>query len=715
MFNISSFLQIDSKFKQLQKLNKNIIVTVTTSNRVIFTPCDNFQLIKEIYHSYFELYISNITFSLDGSLMAFSEDNNIHIVDTGCEQLVQTIKLDNDSVERMEFDLESRYIIFCTKLKKVYQYKYDKNYVISREFSFSKIGTISDIYFYDNMVAMGSEDGFLYITNLYSLTGKHIVKISNYKINKIYLRDKQTLLVGDDKGDIYIYNLYGMNQTKRVETGFTTISDIVFLPESDYIFVVGDSNHISIYNKNSMRLISSRYIEFYTIIEKIEVVDRYNLIILLKNGLLKKVVLQNPNILESLVVNNLLIDAFKIVEQDIILKDTKQYKIIEDSYDKVYKKAFNHLFNGDKDRAIELIEPFLIIKSKNHEIKQLFRAYQYYDRFKVIISQENYLIAYAISSKFPALQETTEFNKMENRFKIVFKKAQQLILNGEDTTDILSKFITVPQKRDTIRLMLRYNNDFITFLKAIDSDDFKTIYKKIELDESFLKIYDFKIIEDKVESILNDISLKLSVGDFEFAYKELGRFDGIDSLKDKISYLYKYCDASKELQKAYDLDNFVKCYEILDNNIILGRTELSSYLDKYWKKIIYKAENFMFNGDFKGLRGCLGELISVTTRRVKIGSLLRGCFYNQIEILRVEKKYIQSENLIYSFIDIFGLDDEILEFMRNYEALTGRDIAITQHQNLEIAEDSWIYSELIMGDLVHHRDDTTSGIIKLIN
>ena len=709
MFNISNLLQTTHKFKKLYKLNNNILALVTTLNKILFYSED--RLIKEIYHPYLDFDISYIIFSKDSNLMAFYEQDNVHIINTTSEQLIQTIKLESETIEFIAFDLESKYL-FISTINRYYKYKYSHNYALTKE-SFFKSSTVNVVSVGEMNIAMGCEDGNLYIKSFNSKLNDKIIKNNSSKINSIYYFDNLTILTGDDKGDIYIN--YLNDKVKKIETGFTKIRQIVRLPESNYIFVVGDSNYLSIYDVNSFKLISSKYIGFESNIDTIAIIDRYNFFVLLKNGHLKRVTLENLSHLNYLIVNNLLDKAFRIIEEDSILKDSDEYKKIETLYSNIHNQAIKYLVENHKNKALELLEPFKDLESKKQKIKQLFKAFDYYERFKILVIQKKYLIAYSITNKFVDLQQTPEYEEIENRFKYLFKVAQQMIISGNIMRAklILDEFMTVIQKRYIIKLLLNNNDEFIKLLKAIESEDFKTIYKITKADKTFLKIYDYKSIENKIELIIKKIQNNIKFSNLESAYEYIERLTDIDFLKPIVSKLLSECNIMSRFQEVYDNDNFILCYELLDENIFLHSVELASFLHKHWQKIIDKCENLALSGDLNEVKNILGELICIKTRRDKIGDLLRVCFYVQVDMLKNDKEYKRVENLIYLYIDIFGLDSEITAIMEEYEGDLDIKLAITQNRNLK--NDDWIYSELIMGDLVHHRDDGVGSIIKLIN
>ncbi len=109
-----------------------------------------------------------------------------------------------------------------------------------------------------------------------------------------------------------------------------------------------------------------------------------------------------------------------------------------------------------------------------------------------------------------------------------------------------------------------------------------------------------------------------------------------------------------------------------------------------------KCEDFALDGNIIEIKKSLGELISTKTRADKIGDILRLAFYTKINILLKERNFNSAQNIIYSYIDIFGEDIEIKDIMKNFERFSSKKLAITQNQSGREARYNWLNSELIV-------------------
>jgi hypothetical protein len=166
-------------------------------------------------------------------------------------------------------------------------------------------------------------------------------------------------------------------------------------------------------------------------------------------------------------------------------------------------------------------------------------------------------------------------------------------------------------------------------------------------------------------------------------------------IKEEIEELYKLTQEAKKFLNYYEKNNFVQCYETLDTHLELDSMQLAKLLEEHWKKKVYSCEIFALEGNIKALKDTLGELIHVTTRKEKIGELLRLSFHVKIKNEINYSHYKSAENFIYSYIDIFGMDSEITQLMKKFESSSRRKLAITFMQKKHKERNAWRYADII--------------------
>jgi hypothetical protein len=644
-------------------------------------------------------------FSPNGEYLAFCIKNQIYIIHIPSKTLIETINTYQEEIEILSFDLESKYIIAGTATGRVLQYRYDVSSSLARLCSFSKANQrekltqsfVSTFKFHKNRLACGSHYGDIFIIDLHSRINKNHLTNSKVRVTAICFSDEKTIISGTSDGKLFINYLDNMKESKRIDTGFTTIADIVLMSNPNYVMVSGDANYVSIYDINKYKIIHNKYIKFNGKVNDMVLVNGDTLIAVVDNSNIFRVELPSLAKLKSLILHNILDEAFNLCEKDFTMKDTKEYRQLQDNYDKVYAQAAQALINQQKEYALQLIDTFKNISSKKEEIALLFRAFEIYPRFKSLYLEKKYPLAYILSTQFPALQHTLEYKKMEESWKESFKNAQKQILLGRDeiAKSLLYEYITVASKRPIIKLILNHNKLFIEFLKAIEAKDFQKVNAIAKTHADFTKIPTYKSLQNNMEHALIEIQNYIKQGEVDLATETLEKFKELPSIALEVNTLMKDCKSMQKLKNAYEISDFKSCYEILDTCKGLEFSQLGMLLDKHWSKLMQSCEELASKGNIKDIKTTLGELILLSTRRDKIGDLLRVGFHAKIKMYIVKESFKSAENIIYSYIDLFGLDSEINLIMQLYEVTTKAKLAITEDSRR--SRDNWINSEIIIG------------------
>jgi hypothetical protein len=542
--------------------------------------------------------------------------------------------------------------------------------------------------------------GAIYAFDIYAQTNKLILKEKGERVDALCFIDNNRLISGNIKGDILVHYLDNSEKTKKIDAPFTKIKSIIKMPNPNYILIVGNSNYLAIADIKRNKILHSKYVEFDTKVKHALIIDKDSLLVTLDNNKILNIELATPILLESFILHNSLDKAFELIEDEPMLKDTKEYKLLQKRYDTIYRESINSLINQNKTLALKTIQMLKDVKSKKNEIQALFKAFEKYNRFKVLYLEKKYALAYAMSQKYEALKQTPIYAKLENKWLNSFINAKRHLLLGnyEAVKTLMNEYITVMSKRPIIKLFLNKDNDFIRFLKAMDNNDSQTIKKLIEKNTIFMQIPTFVSNNQTMKDEIQKVELLINQGEICKAKEILSKLKNNYYLEEKLNILYSKLQNMQKLKKAYDENNFKSCYEILDTHHHLNLSELGILLNKHWEKLIHECENFALKGNAKGIKNKLDELISVSTRANKIGDLLRVSFHSKIKAFLVKNMFNNAENLIYSYVDIFGSDNEIKSLMKTFENISKRKLAITQNQNERFQRNKWIKSELFMMD-----------------
>jgi len=691
-----------SQITQLAQLEGSIAYSSRLHGLKLFSH-EDCHILQNLRHEYLTSNTTHTIFSPDSLHVAFALNNIIYIINLKTKKLIQTIKSVDSKITHLSFDLSSSYIIAATQKGRVLQFKYSESTLLARVYSYKyeKIGNyrgsiISSMEFHKEYIITACYDGSIDIRNLYSKVNIASLKHSNSAITATCMVDEKTLISGDSQGNIYKQNISTPNSITEINTPFVSISQIITLSNPDYILVSSSSNSIAMINIRTAKTVHTSYLKFEVDILKILLINEETLIVALENHTLTKVLMPGVRELQSLILHNSLDKAFMLIDRNNMLYETHEYQTLQKNYRDIYLKAVDALINQNKKAALKITDPFKDIKSKKEEIKLLYGAFEIYPRFQTLFLEKNYTLCYNMASKLPALQLTNQYIKMEKVWKNVFLNAQRHILlgNKQDASALLSEYMSIASKRPIIKLILNENKLFVEFLKATEEKNFNKVNALAKKNSLLAQLPTYKILEEDMDDNLANIKKNIKYAKTQEARAAIELIHITPSVAQDIKVLLDACKDVEKLQKAYKEDNFKLCYELIDSSAHLSSTELGEMLNRHWVTLICQCEDYSLKGNIKGIKSTLSELMSIESRKEKVGDLLRVSFHIKIKQLLGAKKFKNAENIIYSYLDIFGSDKEIKHIMKQYEKFARVKLAITT--NKKIARDAWIHSDIIM-------------------
>ena len=348
----------------------------------------------------------------------------------------------------------------------------------------------------------------------------------------------------------------------------------------------------------------------------------------------------------------------------------------------------------------------LLHSQKNIDLNTLSYAV-----LKPLIDENSLALAFGVIDNNPILRGTTEHNKLEEMFKVVFTKATEELRKGNknNALKLLENFKDINSKKEEINALFIDFKHYDRFKLHISEQKYAIAYALCSKHTSLTFTPEFQ----KIENIFNE-AFKLAreqmlMNQKDLAKTTLNQYVTILSKREKIKNLlsgnYSYdssvqekSDAETQSEKlllAYEKSDFKECYELIDNYSI-EELELVTFLEKHWVKLMIECENHALDGNVKAIKTLLGELISTKTRVDKIGDLLRVAFYSKIKTLEKSKQFSSAENIIYSYIDIFGVDIEIKEIMKKFEKRSSKKLAIIHNENEKVLRSDWLNAALIV-------------------
>ena len=708
MFEKNECLKARSKINALSNIGENLVAFSTKTHGIKIFSSNTCRPTQNLSVEQLNYKTTAVAFSGKSRLFAFAHANIIYIMNIDSKIIIQTIRTNEGIIEMMAFVPNSLYLVTGTKNGRVMQYRYDGRFGLSRLCSFGHNAASSTPKIKNNYVsafaskgallAFSGYGGIITILKMHSYAGKHSIDASKVRINVLCFLNEEQIISGNVDGLIQIHSLKKYQKTVQISTPFTNIQQILLMPNPRYIMVSGKSKSLIIIDTLQEKIVSTNYLSFKENISQISLTQDKNLLVVLENNNVIKVTLPTSQDLKSFILHNELDKAYLILDADPMFEGSREKKRVEVMFEIACSRAIEALMGSNTKEARHMLRMFNDIQSKKNDVDSIFKAFELFPRFKTLYHNNKYPVMYAMAEKHPALKYTTHYKKMQEGFKEAFSFAQkQLLMNKRDIAkEVLSLYLGTVSKKSILDLIVHENIDFVLFLKAMKEGNTKKMDLLIGKNKLFAEIPTYQKPKDLTKDSLHSIRLSIDAGETNLAVEKIKKLMHNEDVKDVLLELYKETKIVARLQKSYAENDFKKCYEILDEDIYIYNLELSQFLEKHWTKLMEECEEYALKGDLKSIKKSLGNLIAVKTRLQKTGDLIRLSFQIKIKALLGKSSFNNAENIIYSYIDTFGLDSELRLIMRSFERASKHKLAITADQEKDVPRDDWLNSSLIM-------------------
>jgi len=655
--------------------------------------------IRKIIHKDLTLNITASCFNRDASLIAFASNNVIKVLDLQSKEIIKVIKTSNGYIEKLIFC--DSYLVAGTKKGRVLQYRHDNSALLARICSFphirrkeTKENYVSAFSVFENYIACSGQGGALFVIDIYTQTNRQIIIEEGIRINALCFIGKDTLVSANTQGLILVHDLKNNETTKEINAPFHNVKQIVSMPDSKFIAISGETDYIAIADIDSAKIFNAKYMKFEDKVQDMLLAHEESLVVTLENETIVNVKISSKTQLRNFIMHNDLSSALQLADDEPMLFQTREYKLLDKRYYSLYLEALSALVNQNKALAKKILSVVNDVSSKEEEIDELFKTFVNYDRFKILYLEKKYALAYAMAEKLPPLKHTPIYKRLEEVWKDQFVNAYRHITfkNVNNAKALLQEYVAVTTKQEIIRLLLNEDERFLLFLKAILTKDFQTIEEIIHINPSFKNAPTYVTLSQSVDKNIQKINLLINHGNILEAKSLLSNFKHTSFINKELKLIHYKIKNMQKLDKAYENNDFKKCYEILDTFPHLNISDLGISLNKHWAKLIYICEDFAMKANPQGIRKTLETLLFVETRKSRIGDLLRVAFHSKIKAYMSKNAFKGAEKIIYSYLDVFGNDNEIKSIMRTYETLTKRKLAITA--NSFVQRDKWVVNIL---------------------
>ena len=670
-------LSIDRNIVYLQLINNNRLALVTDDRVFSIFNLDTMKKEQDFTFHNADVHHEkkSVAFSPDGKYLAYSEISQsvVRVINIHSHKLHHSFPTLRNKIETLEFDPSSSYLIAGSLTGRVYLWNLFSLGQVSRLSSFPeysphlltqpKINYVSAACFSPSgdLVATTGYGGSIVITNVHTEVSPKRITPNHIRINALNFINEDMLVSGNIEGAIDIINLHNSQIHKHYQTGLGSINSIVVSSSGDFLLVSGHTNDILLIDLKKQKIRETAYISRPNKVYLLRITQDNRLVVACEKGTINIYQLYPEDTFSSYISENAYHRAYELVQEYPLLEDSSFLSTIEEEWERTLQEALVKIEEEKEDEALLFLEKFSRVPSKVNSINQVKNFIAHYQAFKIATLNENYSLAYSISEQTPLLKKSTLFLNMEKVWDACFLKAQTYVITNQkaELIRLLEPFSRVNSKFCFIQVLLHQPHLFIEFINHINTKDYEKIFSVTHSYPCLKEIESYKELLHAAQDLVDECHQHIYTANYGLAQNNLDLLEHIPSMKQQTQELKHLFSLSTRLQELYEHGDIVSCYTLIDKNEILQILPLAKKLEDEWNLQVQESEKEALLGNIKAIKEIFKDLISLTTRSQKIGTLLRLGFLTQIKLLVIKKQIESLTPAIHNYIHIFSYDTEL--------------------------------------------------------
>jgi hypothetical protein len=384
----------------------------------------------------FKLDILDFYFDKNGRYCFYIKKENTHIYDTVLKKEINKLAF---KAKLLVFNKNGEYFFVVDETQRVYLYKKDNPFAINRLFSAKRGDKIKAMDCFEEYLALGTYDGYLYIIDIYS---KEKVYKQRGFVAISFLEFKDGfLVVGHIDGSISIVE-YEKELSKKLTTPFLHKINSIITVEND-AFIASDEEYILNIDIKNKKVKKLKYCDFGVGIKELRYFNSNLLVALLKNDKVVFVEIETDTIqikktkytkslnrykkesFEALFREKKYSQAFIIAQNEPLLKETKTYKKLEKIFLDSLRLAAYYIKQSDKQKAKEIISIYARVESKKEIVRLLLEFEEVFLKFLEAIQKEDVKKVFDIVKKQKGLENSSYFLEFKKNLDIKLKNLEK--------------------------------------------------------------------------------------------------------------------------------------------------------------------------------------------------------------------------------------------------------------------------------------------------
>jgi len=654
------------------RVSKDGLIYIFDSTNIIRIYDENFKLkdgakIKMPAHNVFE---NTVDISSNGNYIAIAEvkGKKTFVYDLKNKKMKYKFGWHKGEVLLVSFDEEENYLLTGGMDGRAYLWSLKlgrmlnalpphPDYILSGGFSKNSL-----------WIATGSYDRLISITNVASINVNYRKKAHRGAVNKIKFFNRNTMISGDKSGEIIKWDFRKGKVLQRFENMADMVVDFVSDGNQEFLFAITKEKRVYLYDFESGELITQEFIKLTEFPSVLEYNPNLNHLYVgcVDGSLYIYDLLKDENELKNFINEKRYSEAYELVKKNPILKRTKEYKELENIWEKTLSAIQTLLEKGEIEKAKYLFEPFKNESIKRNIFQSFLKDYAEFEKFKNAVINQKYPLAYSLARQYPIFKESAYYKKMEDDFKKAFNKARELIKLGksEMAKELFKPFRGVSEKIGLIQSLFKEKMLYDLLKKLIAKKEFKEFF-------NFVERYPFLVDTDEYEA-----AMKYGKAILEKANEAIKK----GNYKDAIRYAEILKDFPKYKEEALEIKNeannilsfllfmankdYDKIEEMIDKYPYLENLDDYKNFVKEYKKLINEGEKYAVIGDVEKIKYLFKDYVNYHIFRTLVYQLVKRAYLNQIMAYLKEKDIKKIIKGIQNYIKLFGFDNEIGDLMK---------------------------------------------------
>jgi len=539
----------------------------------------------------------------------------------------------------------------------------------------SHVDTINDIAFSanSNWVATASYDRKISLFNLVTMKPKDKLKAHAAPVMKLKFVSKNRLISVDKNSGVIIWSVYRSKVIERLQGIHDDVTQIAVSGDHKFLFLSSALGYVMLYDLNTYEQLSRNYIKLSSPITALEFDnENNNLLIGTEDGFLMYYnIYEGQDGLKELLKNKQFTDIQKAADDNPVLAYTEIFKLVANLWENTLEKAKVALQNGQKKKAILMLDMFKEIPSKNKIIQKVIKDYDEFEKFSKYAKEGKLALAYGLANTKPIYKDSKLYKSLEKRWKQTFAKAQTFALQpkgAEKAKELLAPYRGISEKTKYIQELLTKGEIYKRFRDALGQKNFTICFELIKQHPFLTEFPDYDTLMSYGDSLYMKSEKLINSGDTHLAIKMLRILFDFPDFKDVVDDLMREIESKQKFYNAIKDNDLDIAYHMMEVNETLQETDDGQKLQRDWDEAITQANYYAVNGDAKSVKAALEKYLNIPSKYMAIATVFAWCYMVQLEDLaRSNAPMVKVEEGIKNYLLNFGMLEQIELFYEQFK------------------------------------------------